>query len=143
MSRIPELPCHDADIEFRMVSAHNAPMRITLHWHSEDPFAVIAFIKKRHSVVTWEFALSVLVDALSKSDERVGLGDVQVQVTTDGELWLRLSSPTGCAVFTCDALEVAEFASAVQDLMGQQDPSATADEHLDWFLTELRGGIEP
>lgn len=134
---------HEAGIMFRLESANSAPLWTTLHWDSEDPFAVVAFWQtSRTSLTTWEFALSLLVDALTKSDEQ-GLGDVRIQVTVDGELWMWLSSPDGCAVLTCEALEVAEFASAVQDLMVQRDPSATATEHLDWFLSELRGGIEP
>lgn len=131
---------YDTEIMFRVESSNGAPLRAVLRWHSEDPFAVVAFMSTKRGSATWEFALDLLVDALASPNEAVGLGDVRVQVTSDGELWLWLSSPTGSAVLTCEARRVTEFVHAVDSLM--DSPSVTAGEQLDWFLDETRGEIQ-
>ena len=112
------------------------PLAATLHWHSDDPFAVIlTMATSRTTVREWEFAVDLLACAFGNVGEAVGIGDVAVQVDSEDQLWIRLSSPSGFAVLACNASVPREFVVAVESRL--DDRADTVDVQLDWFLQEV------
>lgn len=131
---------HEAEVTFH-VETSGELLSARFCWHSDDPLAVLVPMDTSRGLVTWGFAMSLLLDALIQPGELVGIGDVRIRVTC-GELWLWLSSPHGRAVLTCDALVATEFSEVVSHLMASWDLPETVNEQLDLLLEKIEGEVE-
>lgn len=128
------------ELMFQLESGTGGPIRSTLHWHCDDPYAVILTMGVGDRAPQWEFALSLISDALGAPGSGFGDGDVKVRVI--GQiLYLMLSPPGEFAMLSCPADLLRKFVDAVQ--RQNADADRTTDEQLDWFLQELRGEIQP
>jgi Streptomyces sporulation and cell division protein, SsgA len=135
-------PMYSQPVTLRLESSPQTPdIPATLHWHSEDPLAM-AVIFGRHGERIWEFALSLLEDALAHPATVMGLGDVRVWAgASDGLLWISVSSPSGSAVLSCPVDAGCSFLSGVRSK--NFHCTEVVDRQIDWILEELRGEIQP
>jgi Streptomyces sporulation and cell division protein, SsgA len=135
-----EYPMHSQDVTLTLVSSPKAPpVAATFYWNSEDPLVAAVMIGDSRRI--WEFALSLLEDALAHPGTPAGLGDVRVWAgPSDGLLWLAVSSPSGKAVLTCPVDPVCRFVSNVH---AKNDGCAeVVARQTEWFLRELDGEIQ-
>lgn len=85
------------------------------HDPDDDPFAVTMHIKvDDDETVTWAFAVDLLTEG-HVSKFPVGEGDVQIRVTRNDVVVIRLESPEGIAQIGMPAWRVREFLKAVGD----------------------------
>jgi hypothetical protein len=125
------------------------PVRITLSWSTDDPYAVaLSFHTGRDEAadVVWVVGRELLTDALA--DGEAGRGDVRVWQADQPDqadraeafelTCMELISPSGHALFEFDTRELAEFLEATYDQIEEGFELA----FLDWDaeITDLLNG---
>jgi hypothetical protein len=106
------------DTTWRWDAAAAAEVTVTFHETGRD--------------VTWTFGRQLLIDGLAGTS---GLGDVQIWRDND-RLKVRLSSPSGCAVYAFKASDVKAFTKATTHLI----PAGTEEIDVDAILAGLLAG---
>lgn len=131
----------EVDVEVplrRLTDTATTPVRSRLRYRAEDPFEVqLVFLDAER--VAWSFARDLLRAGL---EEGTGAGDVRVwPAEAAGQVFLRLSSPGGQAVFAADAAHLRGFVALTEALVPHGEESRWLA--LDEGLAVLFGSDEP
>jgi hypothetical protein len=114
------------DIEFALVMADAAPIRVAAHlrYDAGDPFAVcVSFDAGGPQPIEWTFARELLDGGLWQS---VGDGDVQVW-PSGRHVFLALCSPSGKAVLQTTRQVIADFVARTKRVVPTGCESAFVD----------------
>lgn len=119
----------DTELELHLVvpDAGTVPLRVTLSYTTEDPFAVTAAFAGDGLTIEWVFARDLLIGGL---DGPTGEGDVHVWPSWGSGrdlVLLSLTSPDGHAVLEADATDLRGFLQRTLDLV----PEGTESAHVD------------
>ncbi len=120
----------DVETPLRLLTdSATTPITSRLRFRVEDPYEVRLVIVGSGQV-EWAFARDLLRAGLV---EAAGLGDVQIwPAETAGQVFLRLSSPAGEAVFAADAAHLRGFLTRTEALVpsGEESRWLALDERL-------------
>jgi hypothetical protein len=108
-----------------------APVEAELTYDPEDPYAVAVLFHTGQGKVEWMFARDLLADGLLTPS---GEGDIMVRPAADdpARVLLELNAPTGFAILTAEAEDVAEFLDLTYDVVqpGEEDLWIDFDREL-------------
>ncbi|KOX17232.1 SsgA family sporulation/cell division regulator [Actinosynnema sp. NPDC091369] len=108
-----------------------APVEAELHYEPEDPYAVAVLFHTGQGKVEWIFARDLLADGLLTSS---GEGDILVRPAADDpeRVLVELNAPTGFAILSADAEDIAEFLDLTYDVVqpGEEDLWIDFDREL-------------
>ena len=101
---------------------------------TSDPYAVVARFSTTEGEVDWTFGRELLLDGTSFP---VGEGDVKLAPEANGQISLRLNSPSGQAKLFCDLSVVEAFLEQSYELV--PDGEEWRYCQMDQWLAELSG----
>ncbi|MFD1152323.1 SsgA family sporulation/cell division regulator [Saccharothrix hoggarensis] len=108
-----------------------APVGAELHYEPEDPYAVAVLFHTGQGKVEWIFARDLLADGLLTAS---GEGDILVRPAADDpeRVLVELNAPTGFAILSADAEDIAEFLDLTYDVVqpGEEDLWIDFDREL-------------
>lgn len=120
----------DVEVPLRMLTdSATTPVVSRLRYRAEDPFEV-RLVFAGLGAVQWSFARDLLRAGLCEAS---GLGDVRVwPAEAAGQVFLRLSSPAGEAVFAADVAHLRGFVALTEALVprGEEGRWLALDEGL-------------
>ncbi|TWP45200.1 SsgA family sporulation/cell division regulator [Lentzea tibetensis] len=115
-----------------------APVEAELVYDPEDPYAVAVVFHTGQGRVEWMFARDLLADGLLTPS---GEGDILVRPATDDpeRVLVELNAPTGFAILSAVAEEVAEFLDQSYDVVqpGEEDLWIDFDRELQKLVSTI------
>jgi hypothetical protein len=108
-----------------------APIEAELRYDAQDPYAVAVLFHTGQGTVEWMFARDLLADGLLTPS---GEGDIMVRPAADDpeRVLIELNAPTGFAVLSAEAEDIAEFLDHTYDVVqpGEEDLWVDFDREL-------------
>lgn len=115
-----------------------APVEAELVYDPEDPYAVAVVFHTGQGRVEWMFARDLLADGLLTPS---GEGDILVRPAADDpeRVLVELNAPTGFAILSAVAEEVAEFLDQSYDVVqpGEEDLWIDFDRELQKLVSTI------
>ena len=115
-----------------------APVEAELVYDPEDPYAVAVVFHTGQGRVEWMFARDLLADGLLTPS---GEGDILVRPAADDpeRVLVELNAPTGFAILSAVAEEVAEFLDQTYDVVqpGEEDLWIDFDRELQKLVSTI------
>ncbi|GLZ30424.1 sporulation protein SsgA [Lentzea sp. NBRC 105346] len=115
-----------------------APVEAELVYDPEDPYAVAVVFHTGQGRVEWMFARDLLADGLLTP---CGEGDILVRPAADDpeRVLVELNAPTGFAILSAVAEEVAEFLDQTYDVVqpGEEDLWIDFDRELQKLVSTI------